>query len=126
VIITTVALGLLAPTAQAAPFSPTLEFGYELATQHLGAPVLCTEMDLQTVANAPGFLGESSATPIEAEPCYIYAARRLAAPREFGAACRLMFNAVATLDGSGATFAAMPHACRSHLLYVWNNPEFWR
>lgn len=126
VIITTVALGLLAPAAQAAPFSPSLDFAYKIAVNHVGAPPLCTSIDKQIVPDSPGFLGESSGVPSEPGPCFIDAARVTAGYFDFGAACRLMYNELATLNGFAWQVAAMPVPCRDHLLWVWNHPDRFR
>jgi hypothetical protein len=73
--ITTLALAFLAPAAHAAQFSPSLDYAYRIAVNHVGAPPLCTSIDKQVVPNSPGFLGESSGVPSEPGPCYIDAAR---------------------------------------------------
>lgn len=125
VVITTVMLGLLAPAASAAPFSPTLNFAYKIAVNHVGAPPLCTSIEQAVVPNSPGFLGESSGTPTEPGPCYMHAARVTAGMWDFGAACRLMYNELSELNGAGWHVPAMPIPCRDHLLWVWNHPNRW-
>lgn len=125
VIITTVALGLLAPAAQAAPFSPSLDFAYKIAVNHVGAPPLCTSTEQALVNAPPHVLGESSGIPSEAGPCYMYVARRIAGYYNFGAQCRLMYNELETLNGSARYFPTMPKPCRDHELWVWNHPNRW-
>lgn len=124
--ITTVALALLAPAAHAAPFSPTLDFAYKIAVNHVGAPPLCTSIDKQIVPDSPGFLGQSSGVPSEPGPCYIDAARVTAGYWGFEAACRLMYNELATLNGFDWQVPEVPGACRKHYLWVINHPNHWR
>lgn len=124
--ITTVALALLAPAAHAAPFSPSLDLAYKIAVNHVGAPPLCTSITQEVLPYPRNFLGQSSGAPSEPGPCAMYVSEPVATYSDFGAACRLMYNELATLNGFDWQVPAMPMPCRDHLLWVWNHPNRFR
>ena len=112
-------------SATANPPSPSMRFAYDVATAHMGSPTNCTSMDLQTIPNGErGFAALASPAPLEPQPCYIYMARWIAAPRSFGNACRTFYNILADLQGIEAEYAAMPRACRVRVLFLMNHPAF--
>lgn len=117
--IAVVALLLCTSTSTAAPLSPSVSYAYRLAEQNWGPPPSCT-LDLQVVGDA-----EISGS-MEVQPCAIYIARTFAAPRYFGNACRMMFNALAYIHGVDYYAAAMPRACRVHVLFLMNHPRYLR
>lgn len=124
--ILTTALALaFTSSANAAPFSPSVDFAYHVAAANLGYPTLCTSLDQQIVPDRDqGFAVESTRTE-QAGPCVLYVARWLAPPREFGAACLAMYHAVAILDGTTSTAQTMPRPCREHITFVLNHPHFF-
>jgi hypothetical protein len=121
-----VLLALALPaTAAANPPSPSMRFAYDVATAHMGSPANCTSMDLQTIPNGEqGFAALASPAPLEPQPCYIYMARWIAAPRSFGNACRTFYNILADMQGIDASYAAMPFACRVRVLFLMNHPYY--
>lgn len=111
--------------AAANPPSPSMRFAYDVATARMGSPANCTSMDLQTIPNGEqGFAALASPAPLEPQPCYIYMARWIAAPRSFGNACRTFYNILADLQGIEAGYAAMPRACRDRVLFLINHPLY--
>lgn len=93
------ALGLLAPAAQAAPFTPNLDMAYHLAAEHWGEPN-CTSVDMEIVPNGSlGDLQGEATIATEPEPCFLYLVRKLADPRNFGLACAVEFHEVGHLTG---------------------------
>ena len=121
-----VLLVLALPACAAAnPPSPSMQFAYDVATAHMGAPADCTSMDLQTIPNGEhGFAALASPAPLEPQPCYIYMARWIAAPRSFGNACRTFYNILADMQGIEANYPAMPRECRVRVLFLMNHPVF--
>lgn len=112
-------------SAAANPPSPSMQFAYDVATARIGAPANCTSMDLQTIPNGEqGFAALASPAPLEQQPCYIYMARWIAAPRSFGNACRTFYNILADMQGVEASYSAMPSACRVRVLFLMNHPDY--
>lgn len=104
-IIVAAVLGFAA-TAKAAPFTPSLERAYNVATQYWGnEPSGCTS--IETAIVPPSYLGvgfEAEATqpaPGERIPCFVWVSRSLAPSRMFGPACGILVHEVGHLHGHG-------------------------
>lgn len=124
------ALGLLAPAAPAAPFTPNLNMAYRLAVAHWGEPN-CTSVDMEIVPNGSlGDLRGEATIPTEPQPCFLYLVRQLAQPSYFEMACAVTFHEVGHLTGHvhssnprsimypEVTF--IPAPCERAMLWVMN------
>lgn len=91
-------------TASAAPFSPTLNYAFDLAAAHEGPLTQCSSLDKEIVDDGAigTFSGEASQpAPGQVMACHLYMVRDLAAPRAFDTACTLMFHEYGHLLGYG-------------------------
>lgn len=115
----------LPASAAASPPSPSMQFAYDVATAHMGAPANCTSMELQTIPNGEaGFAAIASPMPTEPQPCYIYMAQWIAGYWHFGNACRTFYNILADMQDMEVDFPAMPRACNERVLFLLNHPHY--
>lgn len=95
------ALLILCPAANAAPFTPELEMAYNLAIARWGQPTNCMSIELAIVPDDLTEYEGQATQPSEPMPCELWIIRRLAAPRMFGRACSVIFHEVGHLNGVG-------------------------
>lgn len=101
-VIGVVAALALPSTAEAAPFTRSLDLAYEIAVKYWGGePENCAEIDKQIVPE--GWLGDTAVgratIPQEATSCILHIDRRLAPPSQFARACSTMIHEVGHLHG---------------------------
>lgn len=89
--------------APAAPFTPSLERAYNVATHYWGGePSGCTSIEKAIVPTLDGYYAEASQPePGERIPCFLWVSRSLASPRAFGTACGVLVHEVGHLRGYG-------------------------
>lgn len=132
-------LACVAP-ATAAPFTPQMQYAYELAVNHWGTePTGCTSIDFEIVDDdtMPDREGEATQPqPGQHIPCHMYIRRYLAQPRMFIRMCAVVRHEVGHLLGFGHSedprsvmypyVTIPPSECWTAGLYVMNHPRRFR
>jgi len=105
--VATVAL-LLAPEpgpAWGAPLTPQLDLAYAMAGEYWGQPPHCASVDAEVVPDGAldgGVFGRATEPTASQYPaCFLWVARRLAAPRRFAEACMTVYHEYGHLLGLG-------------------------
>lgn len=133
-----VAVALIgAAPAQAAPFTSSLDYAYQLAERHWDAqPTQCVSVDREIVPG--GSLNSLSGEAFQPGagyygPCYVYIVSDLAVPSKFELACALIRHEYGHLLGYGhstdprnimypeVTF--IPSQCQRGMLWMMNHPR---
>jgi hypothetical protein len=131
---------LLATTrASAAPFTPELDYAYELANEHWnGPPTGCSSIDFEIVGESSlgeGIEGWATIPPTNGEPipCVLYIVRKLAQPDFFPRACAVLRHEDGHLHGFEhssdprsimyPSITYIPSQCDIAMLYVMNHPR---
>lgn len=129
---------LFSDESSAAPFTPELDYAYELANEHWhGPPPGCSTIDFEIVPNGSigDFEGEATqplpgAAP---KPCFLYVIARDAQPNWFERACAVIRHEDGHLHGlrhsSDPTnimfpsIAFVPSQCANAELFLLNHPR---
>lgn len=96
------ALGLAAPAADAAPFTPQMDLAYRLAVEYWGGPPAhCAEVNREIVSGFanPHELGRATIPGSVAIRCHVYLVRGLDGAGHFGLMCTIMVHEVGHLEG---------------------------
>lgn len=115
-----IAGAVAAPTANAAPLSPSAQFAYNVAVHQVGTGE-CATVDAQIV---PAFSQPEivASSPV---PCSIYLSRELAGSGTFAKTCELLINVLGTFNGRAfPTELHLPRTCLMHQLFLLNHPHY--
>jgi matrixin len=125
-------------SAIAAPFTPRMQFAFELANEHWGGPPPnCTTIDAQIVDPSDFEPGQAGEATIPAEgwsgPCILYLASWLAPSNVFESMCAVMFHEDGHLHGFEhspnpksimyPSVRFVPRACQRADLWLMNHPR---
>lgn len=128
----------LATPAAAAPFTPEMEYAYQLALQHWGAePSGCTSIDFEIVDDMPGREGEATIpAPGQRIACHMWIGRKLASPSWFIRMCAVVRHETGHLLGFDHSadprssmypgIVTIPSQCWRAGLWVMNHPRRFR
>lgn len=132
-----VAVAVAAPAAHAAPFTPAMQYAYNLAVKHWrGPPAGCASIDFEIVEPPLGeeFLGEAT-IPTEGEhiACFMYVISELAQFNLFERMCAVVMHETGHLEGLShsedprsimyAGITHIPGECQRAGLVVMNHPH---
>jgi hypothetical protein len=130
------ALAFCASPASAAPFTPSLDFAYELAVEHWGEPTNCLSIDAEIVPQSYADEQELegwATIPTGPTSCVLNIARKLASRQWFARACAVMFHEVGHLTGHEHSsnprsimypeVVMIPSACWKADLWLINHPR---